>query len=242
MNETPVPPERTVVVANTGRLWTLTIISLLFNGLILFLIIVGAIIHHHRMKHHGFGGGRDGGGKGFCQECSQGGFQRHHFHHFGMDRGGRFGDDQSFGGQGRGEGNFGDRGGWGREGGPGKEEGGRGFGMGRHFGPGGGGPMDGMDSHDPAKMSDMVMDHLTKTLTLTDDQKAKIKPIVDASVAQFQKDAEAQHQAMQKQIEDTKAKIKPLLNVDQQKELDQLPVPGQKPMGADGDKDQPAAK
>ena len=54
---------------------------------------------------------------------------------------------------------------------------------------------------------------------------------------------ETQRAAMQKQIEDTKAKIKPLLNADQQKQLDALPMPGQKPPIGDADKpdDKPAA-
>jgi Spy/CpxP family protein refolding chaperone len=46
---------------------------------------------------------------------------------------------------------------------------------------------------------------------------------------------EAQRQAMQKQIEDTRAKIKPLLTPDQQKQLDALPIPGQKPSPPPGD-------
>jgi hypothetical protein len=82
---------------------------------------------------------------------------------------------------------------------------------------------------DPARMTDAILAHLTQELTLTDDQKAKIKPIVAAQVAQFQKDAEDRKAAMQKEFADGKAKIKPILNADQQKQLDAMPMPGQKP-------------
>jgi hypothetical protein len=43
---------------------------------------------------------------------------------------------------------------------------------------------------------------------------------------------EAQHAAMLKSMEDTRAKIKPLLTADQQKALDAMPLPGQKPADA----------
>ena len=81
---------------------------------------------------------------------------------------------------------------------------------------------------DPAKMTDNVLNMLSTKLTLTDDQKAKLKPIIADQVTQIQKDMEAQRAAMQKDIEDAKAKIKPLLTPDQQKQLDALPIPGQK--------------
>jgi hypothetical protein len=95
-------------------------------------------------------------------------------------------------------------------------------------GPGFGGGRGMMGGGDPAKMTDGIVDMLTKKLTLTDDEKAKIKPIILDQVTQTQKDMDTQRQAMQKRIEDTKAKIKPLLTADQQKQLDALPLPGQK--------------
>jgi len=94
---------------------------------------------------------------------------------------------------------------------------------------------------DPAKVTDGILNHLSEKLTLTDDQKAKIKPIIEQQVTEIQKQLEAQRQEIQKQIEDTKAKIKPLLTPDQQKQLDAMPLPGQKPPVPDEAK-QPAPK
>jgi hypothetical protein len=84
----------------------------------------------------------------------------------------------------------------------------------------------------PDQMTDAVLQHLSQQLSLTDDEKAKIKPLVEADVAEMQKNAQAFRETMQKQFEDAKAQIKPLLNADQQKQLDALPTPGPK---ADGD-------
>ena len=50
---------------------------------------------------------------------------------------------------------------------------------------------------DPARMTDGILDHLSTTLSLTDDQKAKIKPIIEQELAEIQKQMEAQHAAMQ---------------------------------------------
>ena len=118
--------------------------------------------------------------------------------------------------------------------------------QGFHGGPGpmGGGPdMMGREKGgppDPAQMSQNILDHLSQKLSLTDDEKAKIKPIVDQQVADIQKQMEAvresvkkqleaQHEAMKQHIEDSKAKIRPLLTADQQKELDELNLTGPKP-------------
>jgi hypothetical protein len=233
MNETPLPPSgaQTVVVNSThlSRLWTLTIISLCLNGLILLLILIGGIIHHHRMKEqHGSAGGRGGeGGRGGGCSFEKGGFRGGFHHHFGQwDRGG----------WGHREGGFGARGGWGG-GGPGDgDKGFRGH-EGGGFGPRGGwggAPGDGNkgfgDAHGGMGMnSNAILNMLTQSLTLTDDQKAKIKPIVDQELAQIQKEKDDARQAILKQIDDGKAKIKPLLNADQQKQLDAMPSPGQKP-------------
>jgi hypothetical protein len=164
---------------------------------------------------------------------------RHHFRQFGGGFGpgqqqggpGGFGPGQRWGGPGGfGPGNF-ERG---PGGGPGPQvqwsghvgSGGPGFFLAsRGFGGPGGPP-------DPAKMTDAVLNHLTQALTLTDDQKAKIKPIIEQQVADIQKQMEAQRQAMQKEIEDAKTQIKPILNADQQKQLDAIPIPGQKPPDA----------
>jgi hypothetical protein len=111
------------------------------------------------------------------------------------------------------------------------------MGGGRFGGPGpmGGGPaMGGMMGReksgppDPARMSDNILNHLSQKLSLTDDEKTKIKPIIDQQVAEIQKQMEAQRASIKKQIEDARAKIKPLLTTDQQKQLDALPLPGEK--------------
>ncbi|MCE0483625.1 MAG: hypothetical protein LV479_05240 [Methylacidiphilales bacterium] len=213
------PPERVISAAVVGRLWTLTYVSLGLNGLILLLILVGVILHHHGGPSPRHFGGRDRGDGRFCckmEPRDEGRF----FHHFGMM-------------------GPGPRSGWGgfdrRP--PG---GGFGGGQGPMQGPrmmGGGGPgfaprmMDGPQNTppDPAKMTERMLNHLSTQLTLTDDQKAKIKPIIQDQVTQIQKEMETQRQARQKEMDDTKAKIKALLNTDQQKKLDAMPMPGQKP-------------
>jgi hypothetical protein len=234
----PSSNEKTVVVTNGefNRLQRRTTISLALSVLILALIVIGAIIHHHRM-HHGFAG-RDGRDGGRCDgHCQFGG--GHHFHHFGGSGWGRQGGFDKRGGDGFRGGN---------EGGPGSGNNDR-----DERGPGGApagmpgmGGMHGMMSGpmgkpDPAKMTDGILNHLSTTLSLTEDEKTKIKPIIEQQVAEIQKQMEAQRAAMQKQIEDGKAKIRPLLTADQQKQLDAMPLPGQKPSAPDEAK-QPAPK
>jgi len=258
MSDTPTPPipvtpsviERTTVVdaRQLCRLWTFTYISIGLNVVILAAFLVGAIMHHHH-KHHGFDGRGDFGPRGGCYAMmgGRGGFG-HGFHHFGgMDMGMMRG--QGWGGMPGGFDKAGPDGGPGpmaMDDGPGMDNfGGPGM-MGRMHGGIGGGPgMGGMmgggpnEMPDPAKMTDMVLNQLTAKLTLTDDQKAKVKPIIQEQVTQMQKDMEARRAAMQKSMEDAKAKVRALLNADQQKQLDAIPLPGQKP--ADG-ASAPAAK
>jgi len=66
------------------------------------------------------------------------------------------------------------------------------------------------------------LNHLTKTLNLTPDQQAKVQPILDQAKPQLK----AIHQeAMQKAkavMDSTMSQIRPLLNADQQKKLDDL--------------------
>jgi len=209
---TPSTPEKTVVVNSNQhcRLWTLTLISLALSGVILALLAAGFICHHFRHHHHhGFGGGEGrfgmAGGRGFGQG----------FHHF---RGGFGGHGMMDGG--RGEGMKDD---------DGMMMGGRGM---RHDGFGGGmmgGERGQNGPPDPAKMADRMLNHLSTKLTLTDDEKAKIKPIIQAQADQMQKGREAELQAHEKAMADTKAKIKVLLTPDQQKLLDEMPQPGQRP-------------
>ena len=200
----------TPVVVTAGRSRLVTILTIV-NSAILALIVIGAILHHHRMRHEQERGFAGGGGQ--CEGGFRGG--HHHFRHFGFNGGGPGFDRQGgFGGE--------------RFGGPG--------GGGFHHGMGG---MDGMGkmgkmgmAGNPDQMTDAILQHLSTQLSLTDDQKAKIKPLVQADVTEFQKNAQALHDAMQKQFTDAKAQIRPLLNADQQKQLDALPTPGPKP--ADG--------
>jgi hypothetical protein len=218
---TPPSPEKTVVVnpPALGRLWTLTITSLVLNGLILLLLLV-AITHGHPRGHrHHDRDGRGGPWGGPGMAGWRGGPPPPGFCRFG----GGYGPGPHWGGPG---GNFGGPGPMCPDGGP------RGF----DGGPGpmglpGRGPMSGgpKGPPDPAKMTESILDFLTKKLTLSDDQKAKLKPIIADQVTQAQAEMEAQRQALQKRIDDAKAKLKPLLNADQQKQLDALPLPGANP-------------
>jgi hypothetical protein len=148
-------------------------------------------------------------------------------HHHQMND--QFGGRHGFGGgrneecRDRGFGRIGMSQGWGR---PGDFRGGPG-----RPGPGMPGMMGGAKNGppDPAKMSQNILDRLSQKLALTDDQKAKIKSIIDDQIATLQKQKEAMRDALKKQIEDAKAKMKPILTADQQKQLDAIPVPGQGP-------------
>lgn len=218
------PTEKTVVVNSNHlcRLWTLTSISLALNVLILVLLVVGCIIHHHHklQKHHGgFGGGR--GGEGHCCMAGHEGCG-HGFHHFHGGFGG--GSCMKHGGFGQKRGGFG-----GGKMGRGEMHGG--FGK-EHHGDMMGGGMMGRGKNgppDPAKITDAILNHLSAKLTLTEDEKAKIKPIILDQITQAQKDMEATRQTHEKAMQDTRDKIKALLTPDQQKLLDAMPKPGQKP-------------
>jgi len=199
-NPTPPSTEKTVAVSNfppLRRLWTLIIISLAFNGLILVLLVVGSIAHR---PHAGFAPGPR-----WMPPIDQPGFSV-------MPP---------------------------PIGGPGSDHmpppvGGPGFGsMPPPFGGPGSGiiPDTGIERGPngpppPVAMADFVLSRLAEKLTLTDDEKAKIRPIIEQQVTDFEKQMEVQHAAVQKQFEDTKAAIKPLLDADQQKQLDSLPLPG----------------
>jgi Spy/CpxP family protein refolding chaperone len=63
---------------------------------------------------------------------------------------------------------------------------------------------------------------MTQRLSLTDAENSQIKPIVQSSVEQFQKDMEAQKAAHQKMIDDAKAKVRAVLTPDQQKQFDAM--------------------
>lgn len=225
--------ERTVVVQRHG---VLTYISLGFNALILLLILIGIVCRHEPPQPP-----RDRGGDGRMEAMDRGGDSDHHGfgdmrdqwkHHDFADR-----DDKGFGGR-RGSWKhreFADRGGASCfDGGPG-EGGHRDFGMGRGPEHGWGAP-GGMDDHQPPSaeaMTDRLMLALGGRLTLTDQESAQIRPIVQQGITQFQKDMEAQKDAHQKMIDDAKTKIRSILTPDQQKEFDAMtaqlgapPAPG----------------
>lgn len=86
------------------------------------------------------------------------------------------------------------------------------------------------------------LEFLTKALSLTDDQKTQIKPILDDQQAQMKAlrddtslDREAKMPKMREIMESTDAKIKPILTADQQKKFDEMkqrgPGRGRRPGG-----------
>jgi hypothetical protein len=77
-----------------------------------------------------------------------------------------------------------------------------------------------------------ALEHLTKTLNLTADQQSKVQPIVDQARPQIiaiHKDAMQKTQTV---ISDAASQIRPLLNPDQQKKLDDLQKAHQNLMNA----------
>jgi hypothetical protein len=234
---TPSTTEKTVVVSSCHlrSLWTLTLLSLALNLLILALIVIGVIVHHFRAREmaeqnalhsalvyaqdqrgpgNHFGGMRQGG---------RGDDNRGNFGGGGGRFGGNRGGDDNGGPGGGGGRRFADNGPGGNNGGPG------GGGMGRMGGGGFGGGMMGGGRNgqaDPAQMSDRMLNRLTRQLSLTDDEQAKLKPVIEAQATQMQKDMQAQQDTRQKAMADTKAKIRALLTPDQQKQFDAMPMPG----------------
>ena len=77
--------------------------------------------------------------------------------------------------------------------------------------------------------SDEMLEHMSKELNLTDDQKTKIKPILDEQMKQMQdarqstSGSQQDRRAKMKQIhENTMSQIRPILNSDQQKKLEEM--------------------
>lgn len=77
--------------------------------------------------------------------------------------------------------------------------------------------------------ADAMLDHMSKELSLTDDQKAKIKPILDEQMKQMQdarqssSTSDQDRRAKMKQIhENTMSQIRPILTSDQQKKLEEM--------------------
>jgi periplasmic protein CpxP/Spy len=76
---------------------------------------------------------------------------------------------------------------------------------------------------------DAMLEHMSKELNLTDDQKTKIKPILEDQSKQMQdlrqntSGSEQDRRAKMKQIhENTMSQLRPILNSDQQKKLDEM--------------------
>lgn len=65
-------------------------------------------------------------------------------------------------------------------------------------------------------------DHLSKDLNLTDDQKAKVQPIIDQTKPQLEAIHQEAMQKMQALMESTGAQIRPLLTPDQQQKFDAM--------------------
>ena len=80
-----------------------------------------------------------------------------------------------------------------------------------HDGPGG-----------PHQVMENPLEHLSKELNLTDDQKAKVQPIIDQTKPQL---AAIHKEAMEKMhalMESTGAQIRPLLTPEQQQKYDAM--------------------
>ena len=86
------------------------------------------------------------------------------------------------------------------------------------------------EGHGQGMMSpDAMLEHMSQELSLTDDQKAKLKPILEDQAKQMQelrKDTSSSDQdrhAKMKQIhENTISQMRPILNADQQKKLEEM--------------------
>jgi hypothetical protein len=228
---TPSTVDRTVVVHRYG---VLTWISLAFNALILLLILIGIVCHHHHNQHPEHGGwgghheqqGRDNRGHGDSDRHDEGGMHHEWKHH---DFDGARGEEHGPGGNDH-----------------------HGFGKEDHHGWGGDRP--GFGGHGPGEMgkpmtpqnaeamTDRFMLIMTSKLKLTDAESTQIRPIVQDQITQFQKDMEAQKAAHQKMIDDAKAKIRPILTPDQQKQFDQMTARISAKEPASDEKSAPAAK
>ena len=67
-----------------------------------------------------------------------------------------------------------------------------------------------------------VLEHMTETLNLTPDQKAKVQPILDQAKPQIIAIHQEAMQKMKAVMDDTTSKIRPLLKPDQQQKLDNI--------------------
>jgi Spy/CpxP family protein refolding chaperone len=88
-------------------------------------------------------------------------------------------------------------------------------------------PGDASAKHDhhgpgPHHMMGNPLDHLSKDLGLTDEQKAKVQPIVDQAKPQMRAIHEEAMQKMRALMESTGAQIRPLLTPEQQQKYDAM--------------------
>ena len=66
------------------------------------------------------------------------------------------------------------------------------------------------------------LEHLSKDLNLTDDQKAKVQPIIDQTKPQMEAIHKEAMEKMQALMESTGAQIRPLLTPEQQTKFDAM--------------------
>lgn len=86
------------------------------------------------------------------------------------------------------------------------------------------------EGHGAGMMSaDAMLDHMSQELKLTDDQKAKLKPILENQSKQMRdlrqdtSSSDQDRRAKMKQIhENTMSQVRPILNADQQKKLEEM--------------------
>jgi Spy/CpxP family protein refolding chaperone len=74
----------------------------------------------------------------------------------------------------------------------------------------------------PHHMMGNPLDHLSKDLGLTDDQKTKVQPIIDQAKPQMKAIHEEAMQKMHALMESTGAQIRPMLTPEQQQKFDAM--------------------
>ena len=80
------------------------------------------------------------------------------------------------------------------------------------------------EHHGPGPGHDMgnPLEHLSKDLNLTDEQKAKVQPIIDQTKPQIEAIHQEAMKKMQAIMESTTAQIRPLLTPQQQQKFDAM--------------------
>ncbi len=116
----------------------------------------------------------------------------------------------------------------------GEPEPGRGPGYGEHHG--------GMRGHGPGPMGGNPLEHLTRELNLTEQQKTQVAPIVEQAKPQIKAIHEEAMQKMHAVMENATAQIRPLLTAEQQTKLDAMKKAHEDEMKAHQEMDQAKAK